>query len=598
MRRFDMPYKVSINGEIIDFQFVNQIPIRVVKILLEKRLTYEDLKGAFDDHDRGNTNTFFLKIDEFHALSQNYQRLYPTEFQDGQGTLFRFNKEWGIGNSNWNRFIEALPNLGIEWALLTVQQDDQPIEAHPKYRDTQSSIEMNSHPNTILFGPPGTGKTHHTIQMALDILDPDRSYIGENVPKNIKSLKEIFPEQLAFVTFHQSMSYEDFVEGLKAESQQGQVHYRVQDGIFKRMAMLAHYDFICWSDPQPITFEELYSQLLQIIALQLPYELNTKAGKPVYIQAISQNKNLHTFHEGSELKHTVSKHRLEKLYQSWSSSNQLSGIININDDFRKVIGGSNATVYWAVLNKLIALKEEMLENYDDFNLYQEEYCIDYQDKKNRIISQSIGKKYTNPPRNYVLIIDEINRGNMSRIFGELITLIEPSKRLGAEEEITLTLPYSGDDFGVPKNLYIIGTMNTADRSLALMDTALRRRFDFIEMMPQSELLSENVEGVNLRLLLSAMNERIEALYDREHTLGHAFLMNIDHFDQLKSAFKNKILPLLEEYFFEDWEKIQLVLGNAPFYQKKETKLGDKFYTRYMRDDSALDDTKNYRNIYA
>ncbi|MBO9497432.1 AAA family ATPase, partial [Thalassotalea sp. G20_0] len=156
----------------------------------------------------------------------------------------------------------------------------------------------------------------------------------------------------------------------------------------------------------------------------------------------------------------------------------------------------------------------------------------------------------------VLIIDEINRGNISKVFGELITLLEPSKRAGQSEELSVCLPYSQERLSVPDNLYIIGTMNTADRSLAMMDTALRRRFDFIEMMPDYRLLSETVvSGLNIGQMLEVMNRRIEFLYDREHMLGHAFFMPLndatgddERLEILASIFSNKIIPLLEEYF--------------------------------------------------
>ena len=199
------------------------------------------------------------------------------------------------------------------------------------------------------------------------------------------------------------------------------------------------------------------------------------------------------------------------------------------------------------------------------------------------IGDYITKKYIsksstvdNSDKNYVLIIDEINRGNISKIFGELITLIEKSKRLGETEALKVKLTYSGtenqEDFGVPNNLFIIGTMNSADKSIALVDTALRRRFEFIEYSADHTLLSNDIEGINLQELLKSINSRIEILLDKDHKIGHAYLINVQSKNQLCEVFRNRIIPLLEEYFYGDYEKIQLVLGdNAEFNKVKENR---------------------------
>lgn len=228
----------------------------------------------------------------------------------------------------------------------------------------------------------------------------------------------------------------------------------------------------------------------------------------------------------------------------------------------------------------------------------------------------------NPDDHFAIIIDEINRGNISKIFGELITLIEADKREGTGNAISVKLPYSGEDFSVPQNVDIIGTMNTADRSLAVLDTALRRRFAFVEMMPDYKILKDiTVDGIKMDELLRRLNERIEVLYDRDHMIGHAYFIPLRDqpmLEHLEQIFQQRIIPLLQEYFFDDWEKIRLVLGDNQkakeehqFIKCEENTageikrlFGDKYplgdygiKPRYVINENAFKEIEAYRGIY-
>ena len=246
--------------------------------------------------------------------------------------------------------------------------------------------------------------------------------------------------------------------------------------------------------------------------------------------------------------------------------------------------------------------------YEDFIEGIRPYLDDKSKDLKYILHSGIFKDICNKAKNdrqnnYVLIIDEINRGNISKIFGELISLIEASKREGSKEKLEVILPYSKESFTIPKNLYILGTMNTADRSIALLDIALRRRFYFIEMMPRYDIFKDiKINDIDLALLLSTINERIEFLLDREHTIGHSYFLNISSFEDLTSVFKNSIMPLLTEYFYDDFEKIKLVLGDNDFISSKNISINVKGSNQkkyvYEINEVALRVSENYQKIYS
>lgn len=461
--------------------------------------------------------------------------------------------------------------------------------------------------NQILYGPPGTGKTYHTIEAAVKAAEPEK-YVEIEIDENLgatkfqrsqlaKLYKQLCDEgRVRFVTFHQSYGYEEFVEGVKArETESGDLTYVTESGIFKSLSDKASEPFV--SEDSEINRDGRVWKL----SIEGTHENSAKT------YCLKNNLGAIGW------KHTgdLAGGNRNDYYKSQGRNNQNSLRYFSQDakpgDLVLCINSNTSVEAVGVITGEYIYNSEGLPTRDDFchqlpiKWLAKDFSVDFKvlnDNKqfnlptfyplSRLnVSNTISHLLENNvevlttkiqinPSNYVLIIDEINRGNISKIFGELITLIEPSKRSGNNKEaLYATLPYSGSRFSVPDNLYIIGTMNTADRSLAMMDTALRRRFDFIEMMPQPELFKDKVvKGINLEQLLETMNKRIEVLYDREHTLGHAFLIPVlnaldsgeddaeaSAFTELKSTFKNKIIPLLEEYFFEDWNKIRLVLGD-------------------------------------
>lgn len=408
-----------------------------------------------------------------------------------------------------------------------------------------SSKEDKMSLNQILYGPPGTGKTFNSINYAVAIIENKKiEDIEQESLTQRNEVKKRFDKYLdedlvMFTTFHQSLSYEDFIEGIKplpAENNE-KLKYEVVNGLFKEFAEIASENWFAHKKgaPNNINFEDLLDQLKDewIKNPTIKFSMKTQ-GKEFTITGFSKRSIYFKKASGGE-QHSLSLSTLKKIYYG--------NVIPKN---------TGVGIYYpGIVDKIRSYPS--LENSDKTSLNK-----------------------------YVIIIDEINRGNVSQIFGELITLIETDKRIGKDEALSVTLPYSTDSFSVPPNLYIIGTMNTADRSVEALDTALRRRFSFIEMLPDPEQIKKihptngiiKIEGtsetIDLCQLLNVINERIEVLVDRDHTIGHSFFINVGDLDALKSVFKNKVIPLLQEYFYGDYRKMEMVIG-TDFFEKTESK---------------------------
>lgn len=459
-------------------------------------------------------------------IEGKYKKIFKDKFNNVESLNCFWNSDHK-GNElslAYNEFFEFDDNdlfAKMEKALLhletnfgdAIRNEFQNIEQ----KDLKQNIEqtMKSMPlNQILYGPPGTGKTYHTVNKAIAIIDPQFDF-----SKSRKKIKEKFEElvvtgQIVFTTFHQSMSYEDFIEGIKPiapTSENSSINYKIENGIFKNICKTAT------EKKGSTNFDEAYSLFVNDVIESGTIELTSLIQKKPFKVRINSNETAVAIPQ-----------------------TEIATEMGITKEMMREYVVNGVVKDWKTYTT--AIGQYLKSNY-------------------KISVQNID----NTKNNYVLIIDEINRGNISQIFGELITLIEEDKRLGKNEALEVTLPYSKEKFGVPSNLYIIGTMNTADRSVEALDTALRRRFSFTEMMPKPELLLDiQFDGFNLGEVLQTINDRIEVLLDRDHAIGHSYFLKVesDDIESLKSVFKNSIFPLLQEYFYHDYEKIALILGSG------------------------------------
>ena len=373
--------------------------------------------------------------------------------------------------------------------------------------------------NTILYGPPGTGKTYQTLLKAAEIV---AMHPIENYTEAKRIFNEKLGDQIEFITFHQNYSYEDFIQGLRPDIENGkELTFERKDGVFKVIADRALKN-ITASEQPPIakkTFDQAFDEFVSPLVEGEVEEIEVQMKTVSYFITAITNRSIEFRKTSGGSEHTMSISTLRRMYDA-ESVLDIQGL---------------ASYYKPLLRELLKIGKD-----------------------------SSGRKEIVQRKNYVIIIDEINRANISRVFGELITLIEPDKRSHGAIPLKCTLP-SGEEFVVPSNLYIIGTMNTADKSIALLDIALRRRFVFEPMYPKYEIANQLIHDVEV---LQKINKKIIDLKGHDFQIGHAYFMN-DNNDLLQ-RFNSKVIPLLLEYFMNDEKEVKGILQDAGLALEADT----------------------------
>ena len=440
--------------------------------------------------------------------------------------------------------------------------------------------------NTILYGPPGTGKTYETARRAVLLCD---GTVPDTRSELMARYNELRTEQrITFITFHQSYGYEEFVEGLRPrmDTNSRQVVYDVVPGAFRRACDSAR---LLQQVKPGLGGKPLHDRTIWKMGLGV---MGTPEGAKVFQYCIENSCVLLGWGEDVDFTDCQDADAIrEKLKADKPSIDKLDSQVSYVQAFKNELTAGDIVVVAKGNSEFRAIGEVVgeYEFAEDAPFHQKrsvKWMAVYE--AGRPVDELYAKQFTLPAlyklhpasirldsldmlvsskedaksKPHVFIIDEINRANISKVFGELITLLESDKREGSLNALSVKLPYSGDDFSVPANLHVVGTMNTADRSIALLDTALRRRFDFEELMPDPGTLQGRViEGVDLAKLLRNLNERIELVYDRDHTIGHAFFLGVTTLPELDTVFRRKVLPLLQEYFYENWSKVRRVLND-------------------------------------
>ncbi len=450
--------------------------------------------------------------------------------------------------------------------------------------------------NLILYGPPGTGKTHRTAREAVRLCGEEPPADRAALMARYRALSEA--GRIEFVTFHQSMAYEDFVEGLRpsATDEEGEPlagGFRLvpTPGLFRRIARRAETSTgsgegtfqvgertvfkMSLGDATNPDDAHLFEEAIAGGHIVLGFE-DVDWSDPRFehrdaiMAAVRDRAPPGTIVDGNS-----AAFQMPNIFRNWMREGDVVvvskglrlfraiGVITGPYRFAPREGGDyghRRDVRWLWVDRKGAPVEDIFAR--GFS-QRTTYTLEKSD-----LNVPSLERYANSqedtgvgaPEPFVLVIDEINRADVSKVFGELITLLEPDKRLGRADALTVRLPYSGDMFGLPSNLHVVGTMNTADRSIALLDTALRRRFHFEELMPDADLL-DVVEGIDLPAMLRTLNERIEYLYDREHQVGHAYFMGCATRADVDDVVRHRVIPLLAEYFHDDWSRVAAVLGD-------------------------------------
>lgn len=555
--------KANINAGDIVYVFVSE---GIWAIRFKCRVNKTNIEVPdIDDHE------YVLK-ERSGGSADRYMELELMEEYDGKEYSKDELKKHGFGKSPQNPvrmpasvkdYMESIRESGQK----TDRKAIKALEERGVFREMkEANKEFDK--NLILYGPPGTGKTYNSATYAVAICDNksvDELTDYDAVMARYNELKRA--GRIAFTTFHQSYGYEEFIEGIKpvVDDSKQDVGYTIESGIFKQFCEDAKSAGHKTGDAAIDAGARIWKLTI------MNGDLNQ-----VKQECFEENNVRMGFGmEADEARSFVEDVRIGDIILSFKTRKTIDGIAIVTDDASELQDKSKyktaRPVKWLAKNideDITGINNGKLLHRMTFAKVPNMKVKDIIDLAKKVNPGLVNTEIEENTQPYVFIIDEINRGNISKIFGELITLIENTKRAGMEEAASAILPYSGEEFSVPSNVYILGTMNTADRSIALMDTALRRRFQFIEMMPDSDVLrkihADKVEDLDVAAMLDKINERITFLYDREHTIGHAFFTGLKDdasLVKLQSIFEKSVIPLLQEYFYEDYQKIQLVLGD-------------------------------------